>query len=156
MFRRKKPSSATTSTNSVASPSSATTSAVSKKQQFNNVPELSDAPQQPKKKFLPREFRNKKITKCSLQKDYSVAHPQIHYYETHDTEVASATTILSHNRLLKDITTRKMRLVSEQSARKSVNRQALLKILSNVQLGNGRRYRYKEPKQVKPTLTLIN
>ena len=121
MFKRKKPSSATTSTNSVASPSSAATSAVSKKQQFNNVPE-------PKKKFPPREFRKKKITKCLFQKNQSVAHPQIHYYETHDsafchvcvqhtTEVASATTILSHNRLLKDIATRKMRLIREEVSR---------------------------------------
>ena len=97
MFKRKKPSSATTSTISIASPlsvttstisiaspSSATTSTVSKIQRFHNVPELGDVPHQPKKKFPPREFRKKKKTKCSFQKDWFVAYPWIHYNKTHD------------------------------------------------------------------------
>ena len=196
MFKRKKPSSATTSTNSVASPSSAATSAVSKKQQFNNVPE-------PKKKFPPREFRKKKITKCLFQKNQSVAHPQIHYYETHDSAFCHVCVQAYHRSCIcdnniepqqtsegysnqKDATYKGRgfkghklskghkeaiernfilptctedvgeTLSSEQSARKSVNRQALLKILSNVRLWNGRRYSYEETKQVKSTLTLIN
>ena len=78
------PSSATTSTISVASPSSATASAVSKKIRLDNVPELDDVPHQPKKKFPPREFEKKKITKCFFQKDWFVAHLWIHYEETCD------------------------------------------------------------------------
>ena len=81
MFKNKKPSSATTSTISVvspslatastifvAAPSSATTSATSKKQRFDNVPELGDVPHQPKKNFPPREFGKKKITKVLSRK----------------------------------------------------------------------------------------
>ena len=74
MFKNKKPSSAITSTVSVvspslatastifvAAPSSATTSATSKKQRFDNVPELSDVPHQPKKKFPSCEFGNNEM-----------------------------------------------------------------------------------------------
>lgn len=87
MFKRKKPSSATTSAISVASlssattpkiyvasPSSATVSTVSQNQQSDH----GDAPHQPKKKFSPRKFGKKKITKCSFLQDWFVTHPWIH------------------------------------------------------------------------------
>ena len=60
IFKRKKPSSATTSTIFVASPLSSTTSEVSKKQCLENVPESGDVLHQPKKKLTHHEFRKKK------------------------------------------------------------------------------------------------
>ena len=63
MFKRKKPSSATTSTIFVNAPSSATAPAILKKQRFDNVAELGDVTHQSKKKLPTREFGKKIITK---------------------------------------------------------------------------------------------
>lgn len=100
MFKRKKPSSAKISTTAVASPLSATTSAISvaplssattpkiyvaspssatvSTVSQNQQSDHGDAPHQPKKKFSPRKFGKKKITKCSFLQDWFVTHPWIH------------------------------------------------------------------------------
>ena len=59
-------------------------------------------PHQPKKKFPPREFGKKKITKCSFQKDWFVAHPWIHYDETRDSTFCHVCVRAYHRNYISD------------------------------------------------------
>ena len=57
---------------------------LSKQRKFQNVPDVGDTPNQPKKKFPMREFGKTKITRTAFQKGWFDEYPWIHYDEPRD------------------------------------------------------------------------